>query len=91
MSAATKRDAERGDDDLDKQFEPVDAVRGGGDAHRAGDRRADKCRDDADKDRHQHPDGLLTGKHQATEYADHDADEYCGDDAGDGHFSSRGG
>ncbi len=46
---------------------------------------------DAHKDRHEHPDGLLTRKRKATEYADHDPDEDCGDDAGDGHFSSRGG
>jgi hypothetical protein len=42
-------------------IEPVDAPDSGGYAERMGDRRADERGDDADQDRQQHPDGLLTG------------------------------
>ena len=35
------------------------------------------------------PMGCLPGTQQAAEYADHDADENRGDNAGDGHFSSK--
>ena len=72
--AGHQRDAERRDDDLHQQLEPVDAVGDGRDAERACDDGPDERRHDADQNGDEHADGLLAGQDEAAEYADDDAD-----------------
>src|SRR6185436_15958400 len=82
--AGHQEDADGREDDLEEQFDPVDAV-GVRDAGGPRDRRSDERRDDADEHRHENPDALLAGNDEPAECADYQADDESRDDAGDGH------
>src|SRR6478752_6691852 len=89
-AAATAGDrghADRGEDDLEQELDPVHA---GGVLHadQAGQPRADEGRDDADDDGQQDRDALTTAHEETAEDADHGADDDGGDDAFGGHGNS---
>src|SRR6478735_6087156 len=69
------RDTDRGDDDLDDEFQPVDATGLRRDAERPCDECADERGNDADDDRQPDRDGLPARHDQPTEGADDGTDD----------------
>src|SRR4051812_19852668 len=86
-----QRHADSGEDDLEQQLDPVEAL-GVGDADGPGDHGAQKGGHDTDDDREPDRDVLPAGYDQATQHTDDQTDDQRGNDAGDSHgVSSSGG
>ena len=85
VHACHNRDADRGDDHLHQEFQPVDAAGLRRNSECPCDERADERCDDADDDRQPDRDGLPARHDQPTKRADDGTDDDRGNDARDGH------
>src|SRR4051812_24381433 len=81
-----ERHTDPGEDDLDQQFDPVDAL-GVGHVERAGDGGADEGGDDTDDDRQPDRDVLTARYDETAERPDDETDDDRHDDPGDTHIA----